>query len=44
MIVSLVFDNIHFDTFELGKYELAVDGLTGNYGAAMIHCQRPGLT
>lgn len=26
VIVSLVFDNIHFDTFELEKYALAVDG------------------
>ncbi|XP_032111841.1 probable polypeptide N-acetylgalactosaminyltransferase 8 [Sapajus apella] len=26
VIVSPVFDNIHFDTFELEKYQLAVDG------------------
>lgn len=25
-VVSPVFDDIHFDTFELTKYELAVDG------------------
>lgn len=38
MIVSPVFDKIHFDTFEVDKYGLAVDGFNWK-----LWCRYDGL-